>query len=50
MPTIKEQLLEIAFDMFLAQGYDGVGIGEVIKKKPACRKGRFIIIFHRKMI
>lgn len=32
MPTTKEQLLEIAFDMFLAQGYDGVGISEVIKK------------------
>ncbi|AVX02717.1 hypothetical protein MXMO3_00169 [Maritalea myrionectae] len=33
MPTTtKEQLLEIAFDMFLAHGYDGVGISEVIKR------------------
>ncbi len=49
MPTIKEQLLEIAFDMFLAQGYDASESAKS-SKKPACRKGRFIIIFHRKMI
>ncbi|MCF4097042.1 TetR/AcrR family transcriptional regulator [Maritalea mediterranea] len=32
MSDLKEQLLSIAFDMFLAQGYDGVGLSEVIKK------------------
>jgi len=32
MSDLKEQLLVIAFDMFLAQGYDGVGLSEVIKR------------------
>ncbi|TDQ61919.1 TetR family transcriptional regulator [Maritalea mobilis] len=32
MAQLKDQLLDIAFDMFLAQGYDGVGLSEVIKK------------------
>lgn len=32
MSQLKDQVLAIAFDMFLAQGYDGVGLSEVIKK------------------
>ncbi|WP_424983239.1 TetR/AcrR family transcriptional regulator [Maritalea sp. S77] len=32
MTNLKDQLLDIAFNMFLAQGYDGVGLSEVIKK------------------